>query len=681
MADADEDEPSSVTATFLNLRRKLEREERPAGLPCAVVGFMAGDEAWVVDLREGLSAEAAVRRGDPDAAPDVRVTMSAVDFQLMLGGKLSAFKALTQKRLVVSGDMRLLRSLGWLWEQPADSGSSPPEQGAVRIRVTATKADGDHGVYRIQVEEGAACWGVWRRWRELKEMTTALAADYGRGTPFNLPLPSLPRSVRPSTNAKLLRQRQQQMEAHLSCILTLITCSPRTGSGPKPLLHFLGSSAHGNLSLPTGPLEGAAGDADESCCSGSLPVCPTASADDPGEDGVPPGGTPTAPSLVRATSSSAATKAGAAKGAPARSGGAKVVIKPPAARLPDGQSTAPATGGGAIAVDGPAALGGVPIAQLRLQSQIDLQARQIGRMATQMRAALVLAGLALLVASCALLCTHRSPASPQVRRPGTRAGTVPGDVEPARASSNCANPVPGRATHEQAEPPTTPFDTDATVSEVFASPTAAAPTHPSGVASDVGVAPMPARGAILLPCSTGACVAWVLLCSGLCVGLWSLAQRRSRRTHQSRPSENSSDDGADGREWTDVVRLWVRKARVFVLFARVAMLYQSCSLRGRWLARGKLLGLYDPAVLHVWARTHERAGALLDRDFSRLGGLWVKFAQVTPLESIEPRHQGPASLASCATDRLAAPPCCAHCGLRSMLLAIPARCRRPSSRA
>ena len=68
----------------------------------------------------------------------------------------------------------------------------------------------------VQVHEGAACWAVWRRWRELKVLTKALSDDYGRGTccrpepehhlpslsehllagtPFNLPLPSVPRSV------------------------------------------------------------------------------------------------------------------------------------------------------------------------------------------------------------------------------------------------------------------------------------------------------------------------------------------------------------------------------------------------------------------------------------------------------------------------------------------------------
>ena len=47
-----------------------------------------------------------------------------------------------------------------------------------------------------------ALWESEKRWwRELKEMTTALAADYGRGTPFNLPLPSLPHTLRSSSSS------------------------------------------------------------------------------------------------------------------------------------------------------------------------------------------------------------------------------------------------------------------------------------------------------------------------------------------------------------------------------------------------------------------------------------------------------------------------------------------------
>ena len=237
---------SSCAKTFLGLRKRLATEERPAGLPSAVIAFSVGDEQWLVDLRDGLTPDAAVRRGEPDGTPDVKVTISPPDFQDLLDGKLTAFKAVMSKRLVVAGDMKLVRSLGWLWEQPADA-PVPQERGAVRVRVISAKADGDHGLYTLLVEEGASCWLLSRRWRDLKEMTGSLVETFGRGTPFNLPLPSLPRSVRASTSIKLLRQRQQQMEAHLTCILTLLSCSPRTGLGPRPLLSFLGSSPVGTL--------------------------------------------------------------------------------------------------------------------------------------------------------------------------------------------------------------------------------------------------------------------------------------------------------------------------------------------------------------------------------------------------------------------------------------------------
>jgi FkbM family methyltransferase len=81
-----------AAVVFLNLRKRLATEERPAGLPCAVVSFVVGDDHWVVDLREGLTPEQAVRRGEPEGSPDVRVTISLADFQALLEGRLSAFK-------------------------------------------------------------------------------------------------------------------------------------------------------------------------------------------------------------------------------------------------------------------------------------------------------------------------------------------------------------------------------------------------------------------------------------------------------------------------------------------------------------------------------------------------------------------------------------------------------------
>ena len=53
-------------------------------MPCAVVAFAIGDDAWVVDLRDGLTPDNAVRRGEPDAPPDVKVAMTASDHPLSL---------------------------------------------------------------------------------------------------------------------------------------------------------------------------------------------------------------------------------------------------------------------------------------------------------------------------------------------------------------------------------------------------------------------------------------------------------------------------------------------------------------------------------------------------------------------------------------------------------------------
>lgn len=171
---APSDASSEVSKAMQNLRRRLASDERPAGLPSAVVVLLIGDEAWTVDLRDAqLPAEQSVRRGEADA-PDVTCKISTADFAAMLEGRLGALKAYTSKRLVVNGELKLLRSLSWLWEQPADA--APQEQGAVRVRVVEAKAAGDHGEYKLQVLEGAACWSVWRRWRELKEVTTALGA-------------------------------------------------------------------------------------------------------------------------------------------------------------------------------------------------------------------------------------------------------------------------------------------------------------------------------------------------------------------------------------------------------------------------------------------------------------------------------------------------------------------------
>ena len=79
--------PSACTSTFLNLRKRLATEERPAGLPSVVVAFVVGEEQWVIDLRDGLTAEQAVRRGEAES-PDVACKLSPADFAALPALKL-----------------------------------------------------------------------------------------------------------------------------------------------------------------------------------------------------------------------------------------------------------------------------------------------------------------------------------------------------------------------------------------------------------------------------------------------------------------------------------------------------------------------------------------------------------------------------------------------------------------
>ena len=109
--DATSDAEPTPESVLLILRKRLANEERPAGTPSAIVALVIGEEPWVVDLREGLTADAVVRRGEPDAPADVKVSIAADDFMALYEGRLSIFKALTTKRLRVDGDMRLLRSV------------------------------------------------------------------------------------------------------------------------------------------------------------------------------------------------------------------------------------------------------------------------------------------------------------------------------------------------------------------------------------------------------------------------------------------------------------------------------------------------------------------------------------------------------------------------------------------
>ena len=228
---------SAASASFAALRKRLATEDRPAGLPQAVVVLNIGDERWLVDLREGLTPDAAVRKGDPDGQPDVKVTISPSDFQDLIDGKLTAFKAVMSKRLVVQGDMKLVRSLGWLWEQPADA-PVPQERGAVRVRVISAKADGDHGLYALQVEERGC---LLRRWRDQGDDWSA-SESLGAARQ-QLPLPSLPPVRAPHPPSCCVAPAAHGGAPGVCVTSSLLACS---SLGPRHLPAF-SACRHGTL--------------------------------------------------------------------------------------------------------------------------------------------------------------------------------------------------------------------------------------------------------------------------------------------------------------------------------------------------------------------------------------------------------------------------------------------------
>ena len=660
---------SIATTTFVNLRKRLKEEERPAGLPSAVVLMNIGDENWVIDLRDGLSAEQAVKRGETDA-PDVAIKISMADFTALLEGRLSAFKAYTSKRLVVTGEMRLLRSLSWLWEQPTEA---PQEQGATRVRVTDAKASGDHGTYRVQIEEGAACWSVWRRWRELKELTTALASDYGRGTPFNLPLPTLQLTVRSSTSSKLLRQRQLQMEAHLNCLLTLIACSPRTGTGPAALLHFLGSSPHGNLSAP----------------SEAALLVRTLSSRDSGGSSSFPIASKLIPwsklSLIGSMSMSLlpssihgmlprrpwASMSGAHDGAHDGLGGAHSHKgggdaddrddndddeQPPSLERA-GRSTSAGIGGGEFTLEAWTSFGGnvpqlqssgylsmeggVPLHQLRLQLQIDTQAAQLKTLSLRLHMAVALGCLAAAafgiggaVAWYSLMQASKMPLQPGVSTP-------PHNPSPHASPSGSRHPSPSAEAVVGAVIGAVVGDTgslvDGTGPENCLPPTSVGVDATEAPAS-LGLAPLPATPSADPPLAsplpslrapTPAVVA-AALALGLSAFAIGLCWRRRRETSERprTPSGEYPPPSASDLPLTFAEQrtLLLRRARVTLLFLRLLWLYQLCRMRSNRVARRAPLGDEDPKVYAIWRRTHEVAGKLLRVRMTQLGGMWVKFA-------------------------------------------------------
>ena len=254
----DEDEQTSEAAQLLaplfeKLRERLAATaaSRPpgAGIVAALsVGSGDASERWLIDTRDGVPLSAAIARSAPStsAASDGSVPQPTIslhvpepsDLLALLERRLPPFRALAQRRIVLTGDFGALRSMSWLLggsESGGDGGGS-----AVSVRVTHTDTSRGHGAYTVRVEEGAVSWSVTRRWSELKAMTAELLQLYGKGSgTLELQLPTLPISMRSSTSPALLAARSRQMAEHVTTILSLLPCSPSTPYGPPALLRFL----------------------------------------------------------------------------------------------------------------------------------------------------------------------------------------------------------------------------------------------------------------------------------------------------------------------------------------------------------------------------------------------------------------------------------------------------------
>ena len=224
-----------LAALFDKVRVAVAKRPEGSG-SAATIQFLIGDEAWVVDTQG--PPDQSVRAGQADDA-DCTITLSAETFSGLLDGSLPPLRAWAQRRISISGDRKHLRALDWM---AVGGGPQRSALGGATVNVRSSSAGTGHGTYEVVVTEEAACWTVWRRWRELTLMAADLAASYGPSTAYNLVLPPLPRhSLRSSGSTTLLPYRQRVMQEYLSAVLELLPTSPRSGRGPPPLLLFLES--------------------------------------------------------------------------------------------------------------------------------------------------------------------------------------------------------------------------------------------------------------------------------------------------------------------------------------------------------------------------------------------------------------------------------------------------------
>ena len=237
---------TSLQPIFDELRARLvtatRQQLRPSGAGVAV-HFAVGEYAWLIDLRDGVSSERAIRRLDAALAVEVKADVSVTipnpaDLQLLLLKRLSPFRALSLKRVVLSGELRQLHQMEWLMR-------AGQADGALSIRVVETAVINGHGVYRVRVEEGAACWSVQARWSELRQLSTTLNDEYGKGSPLNLALPKLRGSSMSSSAAsKTLERRTPRIEAYLRAVVAKLGCSPRAAQARPPAAVRAHAPAH-----------------------------------------------------------------------------------------------------------------------------------------------------------------------------------------------------------------------------------------------------------------------------------------------------------------------------------------------------------------------------------------------------------------------------------------------------
>lgn len=106
---------------FDELRSRLanasRQKLRPSGSTGMLVNLTIGKLSWLVDLRDGVAADRVIKRvsSDSDFQADVTISIPLpTDLKDLLQRRLSPFRALAQKKLLLSGDLRKLHAMEWL---------------------------------------------------------------------------------------------------------------------------------------------------------------------------------------------------------------------------------------------------------------------------------------------------------------------------------------------------------------------------------------------------------------------------------------------------------------------------------------------------------------------------------------------------------------------------------------